>query len=136
MILFNSWYSIHICIDPSLFITNNIWAPQGDELGLINPCYNNSSNSIFNSPISNGADRYGVRAIRLTPGTIMITNSIRWLGGTPGNSLGNTSRKSITISTSYTSCFSKLDCVAYARYTFPPLFIPFRTFPLEIRGIL
>lgn len=100
-------------------------------MGLINPQSNNSCNYIFNSPISVEAIRYGVRAIGITPGCKSITNYTCRLAGTSANSSRNTLGKSLTISISHTSCFFKLDCIAYARYNFPPLLIHFQNFPLR-----
>nr|GFD14818.1 hypothetical protein [Tanacetum cinerariifolium] len=57
-----------------------------------------------NSFISDGAKRYGARAIGEAPGIKSIWNSTGRAGGRPGKFLGNTSGKSWMIGTSLT-CF-------------------------------
>ncbi|GKF94452.1 hypothetical protein Tco_0284152, partial [Tanacetum coccineum] len=53
---------MHILNDPSFFLMNKTGAPQGEELGLMNPLSESSCNCSDNSVISDGANRYGARA--------------------------------------------------------------------------
>ncbi|KAJ0483209.1 hypothetical protein HanIR_Chr13g0662401 [Helianthus annuus] len=82
---------MHRRIEPSFFLTNKIGAPQGDELGLIKPLANKSSNCVLNSFISVGANLYGALATGAAPGIMSIRNSTCLSGGNPGSSSGNTS---------------------------------------------
>ncbi|GKG12753.1 hypothetical protein Tco_0346990 [Tanacetum coccineum] len=59
---------MHILNDPSFFLTNKTGAPQGEELGLMNPLSESSCNCSDNSFISDGANRYGARATGAAPG--------------------------------------------------------------------
>ncbi|GKF67561.1 hypothetical protein Tco_0197240, partial [Tanacetum coccineum] len=88
---------MHILNDQSFFLTNKTGAPQGEELGLINPLSASSCNCSDNSFISDGANRYGARATGAAPGIKLIWNSTGRARGRPGKSSGNTSRKSQTI---------------------------------------
>ncbi|MFS7897881.1 hypothetical protein Hanom_Chr00s013561g01750971 [Helianthus anomalus] len=82
---------MHKRIDPSFFFTKRTGAPQGDELGLIKPFANSSSNWVLNSFISVGANLYGALAIGAAPGIMSILNSTCLSGGKPGSSSGKTS---------------------------------------------
>ncbi|GKF61603.1 hypothetical protein Tco_0181657 [Tanacetum coccineum] len=95
---------MHILNDPSFFLTNKTRAPQGEELGLMNPLSEISCNCSDNSFISDGANRYGARATGAAPGIKSIWNSTGRAGGRPGKSLGHTSGKSQTIGMSFI-CF-------------------------------
>nr|GEU63074.1 reverse transcriptase domain-containing protein [Tanacetum cinerariifolium] len=53
---------MHILNDPSFFLTNKTGAPQGEELGLINPLSKSYCSCSDNSFISDEANRYGARA--------------------------------------------------------------------------
>ncbi|GKG26886.1 hypothetical protein Tco_0402589, partial [Tanacetum coccineum] len=88
---------MHIMNDPSFFLTNKTGAPQGEELGLLNPLSKRSCSCSDNSFISDGANRYGARATGAAPGIKSIWNSTSRVGGRPCKSLGNTSGKSLTI---------------------------------------
>ena len=77
-------------------------APHGDKLDRINPFSNSSYNCNFNSFSSSGAILYGVMDASVASGTTSIGNSISLYGGNPGNSFGNTSRKSLTVGISDT----------------------------------
>ncbi|GJY02615.1 hypothetical protein Tco_0360767 [Tanacetum coccineum] len=85
---------MHILNDPSFFLTNKTGAPQGEELGLMNPLLKSSCNCSDNSFISDGASRYGARATGAAPGIKSIWNSTGRAGGSPGKSSGNTLGKS------------------------------------------
>nr|GEZ62724.1 hypothetical protein [Tanacetum cinerariifolium] len=67
--LFNSLYSIHVCIDSSFFLTKSTGAPQGDELGFINPLLRSSYSFLDSSCTSDGAKRYGALATDAAPDT-------------------------------------------------------------------
>ncbi|GJV24253.1 hypothetical protein Tco_1376948 [Tanacetum coccineum] len=95
---------MHILNDPSFFLKNKTGAPQGEELGLMNPLSERSCNCFVNSFISDGANRYGARATGAALGIQSIWNSTGRAGGRPGKSSGNTSGKSQTIGTSFI-CF-------------------------------
>nr|GFB95982.1 hypothetical protein [Tanacetum cinerariifolium] len=88
---------MHILNEPSFFLTNKTGAPQGEELGLMKPFSKSSYNCSDNSIISDGAKRYGARAIGAAPGIRSIWNSTGRAGGRPGKFSGNTSGKSWTI---------------------------------------
>ncbi|GJU64954.1 hypothetical protein Tco_1246789, partial [Tanacetum coccineum] len=88
---------MHILNDPSFFLTNKTSAPQGEELGLMNPLSKSSCNFSNNSFISDGSNRYGARATGAAPGIKSIWNSTSQAGGRPGKSSGNTAGKSRTI---------------------------------------
>jgi len=60
---------------PTFFLTNNVGAPHGETLGLINYFSRNSSNCFFNSPNYDADIRYGAIEIGLVPGTKSIANS-------------------------------------------------------------
>nr|GFC92215.1 hypothetical protein [Tanacetum cinerariifolium] len=87
----------HILNEPSFFLTNKIGAPKGEELGLMKPLSKSSCSCSDNSFISDGAKRYGTRAIGAASGIRSIWNSTGRAGGRPGKSSGNTSGKSWTI---------------------------------------
>ncbi|KAL4585017.1 hypothetical protein LXL04_009630 [Taraxacum kok-saghyz] len=87
---------MHIRKEPSFFFTNNIGAPHGEKLGLINPLLNSSWSWLESSCISEGASLYGALAIGAAPGIKSILNSTCRFGGNPGRSSGNTSGKSQT----------------------------------------
>ncbi|GKD86278.1 hypothetical protein Tco_1357432, partial [Tanacetum coccineum] len=72
-------------------------APQGEELGLMNPFSESSCNCSDSSFISDGANRYGARATGAGPGIKSIWNSTGQAGERPGKSSGNTSGKSRTM---------------------------------------
>ncbi|GJR21118.1 hypothetical protein Tco_0969645 [Tanacetum coccineum] len=72
---------MHILNDPSFFLTNKTGAPQGEELGLMNPLSESSCNCSDNSFILDGANRYGARATGAAPGTKSIWNSTGRAGG-------------------------------------------------------
>ncbi|GKD02903.1 hypothetical protein Tco_1177877, partial [Tanacetum coccineum] len=65
-------------------------APQGEELGLMNPLSESSCNCSDNSFFSDGANRYGARATGAAPGIKSILNSTGQPRGRPGKSSGNT----------------------------------------------
>ncbi|GJX95322.1 hypothetical protein Tco_0351120 [Tanacetum coccineum] len=67
-------------------------------------CQKDSCNCSDNSFISDGANRYGARAMGAAPGIKSIWNSTDRAGGRPGKSSGNTLGKSQTIGTSFI-CF-------------------------------
>ncbi|GKG00061.1 hypothetical protein Tco_0301751 [Tanacetum coccineum] len=77
---------MHILNDPSFFLKNKTGAPQGEELGLMNPLseIESSCNCSDNSFISDGANRYGARATGASPGINSIWNSTGRAGGRPG----------------------------------------------------
>ncbi|MFS7942283.1 hypothetical protein Hanom_Chr06g00486561 [Helianthus anomalus] len=81
---------MHIRNDPSFFLTKRTGAPQGEVLGRIKPFSSNSWSWFDNSPISDGASRYGALATGLVPGIRSIRKSISRLGGSPGRSSGKT----------------------------------------------
>ncbi|KAI3815158.1 hypothetical protein L1987_14814 [Smallanthus sonchifolius] len=110
---------MHIRIEPSFFLTNKIGAPQGDELGLMNPFSSNSSNCFFRSSISVGANLYGALAIGAVTGTRLILNSTSHSGGIPGSSSGKTSGNSATTGTS--SIFFLVSMVTDTRIIDPDL---------------
>ncbi|GJV15482.1 hypothetical protein Tco_1360805 [Tanacetum coccineum] len=95
---------MHILNDPSFFLTNKTEAPQGEELGLMNPLSESSCSCSDNSFILDGANRYGARATSVAPGIKSIWNFTGRAGGRPGKSSENTFGKSRTIGTSL-SCF-------------------------------
>src|SRR4051812_40177739 len=70
--------------------------PHGDELGRMKPFANEASSWVLSSVNSCGAILYGRLEIGVVPGIRSTTNSTALLGGSPGNSLGKTSRKSRT----------------------------------------
>ncbi|GKF83597.1 hypothetical protein Tco_0248495, partial [Tanacetum coccineum] len=88
---------MHILNDPSFFLTNKTGAPQGEELGLMNPLSESSCSCSDKSFISDGANRYGTRATCAVPGIKSIWNSTGGAGGRSGKSSRNTSRKSLTV---------------------------------------
>ncbi|GKE00378.1 hypothetical protein Tco_1388361, partial [Tanacetum coccineum] len=83
--------------DPSFFMTNKTRAPQGEELGLVNPLSEISYNWVDNSCISDRASLYVDRATGATPGTKSIRNLTFRAGGSPGKSSRKTYGKSRTI---------------------------------------
>ncbi|GKG25503.1 hypothetical protein Tco_0398649, partial [Tanacetum coccineum] len=89
-------------------------APQGEELGLINPLSESCCSCFDNSFISDGANRYGARAMGAALGIKSIWNSTGRVGGRPDKSSGNTSGKSLTIGTSLI-CFVLLFLGGYLR---------------------
>ncbi|KAF5769034.1 hypothetical protein HanXRQr2_Chr14g0643501 [Helianthus annuus] len=66
---------MHIRNVPSFFLTKSTGAPQGDELGRINPLSNSSCSCVESSFSSAGARRYGARAMGAAPGASSIWNS-------------------------------------------------------------
>ncbi|GKF56911.1 hypothetical protein Tco_0170448 [Tanacetum coccineum] len=58
---------MHILNDPSFFLTNKTEAPQGEELGLMNPLSESSCSCSDNSFILDGANQYGARATGAAP---------------------------------------------------------------------
>nr|GEU73054.1 hypothetical protein [Tanacetum cinerariifolium] len=80
--------------DLSFFLTNKTGAPQGEELGLINPLS-------------------GARATGTTPGTRSIWNSTGRAGRIPSKSSGKTSGKSLTIGTSSSRLPSDLSLASF-----------------------
>ncbi|GKG08288.1 hypothetical protein Tco_0334120, partial [Tanacetum coccineum] len=97
-------------------------APQGEELGLINPLSESSCSS-------DGVNIYGARARGAAPGTKSIWNSTFRVDGNPGKSFGKTSRKSRTVGTSSSYFSSDLSSVSfsvtYARKIGQPFLIYF-----------
>ena len=77
---------MHNLKDPSFFLTNNISAPFGDELGRIKPFYINSSNWTFNSFSLLGAIWYEALEIGCILGISSIVGSAPLRGGNPGSS--------------------------------------------------
>ncbi|GJY35349.1 hypothetical protein Tco_0420727 [Tanacetum coccineum] len=77
---------MHILNDPSFFLTNKTEAPQGEELGLMNPLLESSCNCSDNSFILDGANRYDARAMGTAPRIKSIWNSTGRAGGRPGKS--------------------------------------------------
>nr|GFC84868.1 hypothetical protein [Tanacetum cinerariifolium] len=73
---------------------NKIGAPQGEELGLMNPLSESSCSCSDNSFILDGANRYGARATGAAPRIKSIWNSTGRAGGRLDKSSGNTSGKS------------------------------------------
>ncbi|MFS7976617.1 hypothetical protein Hanom_Chr10g00894491 [Helianthus anomalus] len=63
---------MHILNVPSFFFTKSTGAPQGDELGRIKPFSKSSCNCLDNSSNSDGAKRYGARAIGAAPGASSV----------------------------------------------------------------
>ncbi|GJY51528.1 hypothetical protein Tco_0442375 [Tanacetum coccineum] len=88
---------MHILNNPSFSLTNKTGAPQGEELGLMNPLSESSCNCSDNSFILDGANRYGARATGAAPRIKSIWNSTGRAGGRSGKSSGNTLEKSQTI---------------------------------------
>ncbi|MFS7936418.1 hypothetical protein Hanom_Chr05g00415331 [Helianthus anomalus] len=63
---------MHILNVPSFFFTNNTGAPKGEELGRIKPFSKSSCSCFDSSSSSDGASRYGVRAMGAAPGASSI----------------------------------------------------------------
>ncbi|MFS8009652.1 hypothetical protein Hanom_Chr14g01287461 [Helianthus anomalus] len=63
---------MHILNVPSFFFTNNTGAPQGEELGRIKPFSKSSCSCFDSSSNSDGARRYGARAMGAAPGASSI----------------------------------------------------------------
>nr|GEW84040.1 hypothetical protein [Tanacetum cinerariifolium] len=88
---------MHILNDLSFFLTNKTGARHGEELGLLKPLSKSSYSCSDNSFISDGANRYGARAMGAAHRFKSIWNSTGQAGGRPDKSSGNTSGKSQTI---------------------------------------
>ncbi|KAJ0533204.1 hypothetical protein Hanom_Chr00s000001g01596571 [Helianthus anomalus] len=63
---------MHILNVPSFFFTNSTGAPQGEELGRIKPFSKSSCSCFDSSSNSDGARRYGARAMGAAPGASSI----------------------------------------------------------------
>ncbi|MFS7922844.1 hypothetical protein Hanom_Chr03g00253791 [Helianthus anomalus] len=63
---------MHIRKVPSFFFANNTGAPQGEELGRMKPLSKSSCNCVDSSSSSDGAKRYGARAMGAAPGASSI----------------------------------------------------------------
>ena len=88
---------MHNLNDPSFFFTNNTGAPQGEELGLMNPLSNRSCNCVFSFFNSAGAIRYRAMDIGFIPGMRSMLNYTFLSGGKLGSSPENTSVNFFTI---------------------------------------
>ncbi|GKC33915.1 hypothetical protein Tco_1046299, partial [Tanacetum coccineum] len=92
---------LNLCVTyhsrPQSLRSFQIGAPQGKELGLMNPLSESSCNCFDNSFISDGANRYGARATDAALGIKSIWNSTGQAVGRPGRGPRNTSEKSRTI---------------------------------------
>ncbi|KAI3783393.1 hypothetical protein L1987_42473 [Smallanthus sonchifolius] len=129
---------MHMRIEQSFFLMNKTGAPQGDELGLMNPFSNKSSKCFYNSAISVGANLYGASAIGAVPGTRLILNSTSLSGGIPGSLFGKTSENLATTDTS--SIFFLVSVVTdtrYAKHPFRKYFAAFNTetIPTELDNL-
>jgi hypothetical protein len=81
---------MHICCVPSFFSTNNTGAPQGDELGWMNPFDCSYVVCFFSSASSFMGILYGLLEIGGAPGRSSIITSMSQSGSIPGNYFENT----------------------------------------------
>ncbi|KAJ0568588.1 hypothetical protein HanIR_Chr06g0297881 [Helianthus annuus] len=63
---------MHILKVPSFFFTKGTGAPQGEEIGRINPLSKISCSCVDSSSDSVGAKQYGARAMGAAPGASSI----------------------------------------------------------------
>jgi hypothetical protein len=82
---------MHISCVLSFYSMNNTGAPQGYELGRMNPFDCNYAICFFSSSSSFKGILYGLLEIGGVPGSSSIINLMSQSGGIPGNSFGNTS---------------------------------------------
>jgi hypothetical protein len=109
---------MHIRWIPSFFSANSTGAPQGDELGRINPLACSSAVCFLSSANSFMGILYGLLEIGGVPGNNSMRNSISQSGGIPGNSAGNTSGYSrTTLISSKAIIFVWLSTLSWSDYT-------------------
>ena len=108
-------------MEPSLFITNKIGAPQGETLGRIKPLSRWSLKCSFNSFNSPSFILYGAIDIRRISGRPSIPESLSLSRGTPKKSSWKTFENSFTTETNWIRGISTLDLLTQTTWWTHPL---------------
>ncbi|GJX36923.1 hypothetical protein Tco_0248480 [Tanacetum coccineum] len=114
---------MHIRNDPSFFLTNKTGAPQGEELGLINPLSNSSFSCSDNSFISEGANRLVAPCYRCSHHGIRLVFEIP---------LVESQRKDPTIPQENTSGKGNLELSVHPQVASSPTCLPRASFPQSL----